>query len=89
LTDANYPNSSSGVWVGEYGQALRQIFTDKISPSQILFWPPGNTLYFIDATGNLYRAQAPDWAPALLASNITPASSDLSLAIVLNDNWVF
>jgi hypothetical protein len=89
LSDAFYPNSVSGVWVGEYGQALRQIFADSITPGQILFSPPGNALYFLDAGGNLYRADAPDWAPVLLAANLQPASSDLSLAWVLNDNLVF
>ena len=46
-----------------------------------------NTIVY--AAGNLYYAQAPDWAPVLLASNLQPASSDLSLAYVPNDNWVF
>jgi hypothetical protein len=89
LADALYPNSLSGVWIGEYGKELRQIFADKIAPNQILFLPPGNALLFLDAAGNLYRANAPDWEPILLAANLQPASSDLSLAFVPNDHWVF
>ncbi len=88
-SDASHFDSPSGVWIGEYGQALRQIFADKISPNQILFMPPGNSLLFLDADGNLYRANAPDWEPILLAAGLRPASSDLSLAFVPNDNWVF
>jgi hypothetical protein len=89
LADGSYPKSVSGVWVGEYGKELRQIFSDKIAPGQILFLPPGNSLLFLDADGNLYRAFAPDWEPILLAADLQPASSDLSLAFVPNDNWVF
>jgi hypothetical protein len=78
--DASHFNSPSGVWIGEYGQALRQIFTGNISPNQILFSPAGDALYFLDAAGNLYRAAAPDWAPVLLAANLQPAGSGLAMA---------
>jgi sugar lactone lactonase YvrE len=80
LSDAFYPNSPSGVWIGEYCRALKQIFADKISTNQILFSPDGNTLYFLDAGGNLYRAQAPDWKPVKLASDLQPMDSNLALA---------
>jgi WD40 repeat protein len=82
LADAFYPNSVSGVWVGEYGKELRQIFADKIAPGQILFSPTGDAIYFLDTIGNLYRAQAPDWVPAILTSDLLPAADNLSLAWV-------
>jgi hypothetical protein len=82
LSDASYPNSVSGVWVGEYGKELRQIFADKIAPGQILFSPAGDSIYFLDAVGNLYRAQAPDWVPTILTSDLLPADKNLSLTWV-------
>ncbi len=75
---------SEGVWAGKYGQAMSQIFSGQISPNQILFVPPDDTLYFLDAAGNLYSARESDWAPVLLARNLTPASSDLSMAYVID-----
>ncbi len=74
----------TGVWAGKYGQAMSQIFTGQISPNQILFTPPDDTLYFLDAAGNLYSARESDWAPALLARNLTPASSELAIGYVLD-----
>ena len=89
LSDSDYFDSPRGVWIGEYGQALRQVFTENISPNQILFMPPGNIVYFLDAAGNLYYALAPEWVPVLITANLQPASSELSMALVLNDKWVF
>jgi hypothetical protein len=74
----------TGVWAGKYGQAMSQIFTGRISPNQILFVPPDDTLYFLDAAGNLYAANESDWAPVPLARNLTPASSELAIAYVLD-----
>jgi hypothetical protein len=67
--------SASGIFAGEYGKEPARIFDGEVAPGQMLFSPTGNALYFLDAAGNLYRADAPDWAPALLASGLTPASS--------------
>ncbi len=86
------PTACSGRWSdsarrlgsGKYGQPMSQIFTGLISPNQMLFSPAGDSLYFLDAAGNLYRAGAPDWAPVLLASNLQPASPELSLAYVID-----
>jgi hypothetical protein len=89
LADAFTPNSLSGVWIGEYGKDFHQIFSDKITPGQIFFSPPGDALYFLDPGGNLYRAQAPDWTPALLAKNLPLAVSDVSMAWVIKGNEVF
>jgi hypothetical protein len=73
---------SEAVWVGEYGQSLRRIFSGPISPNQMLWAPPDDTLYFLDAAGSLYSARESDWEPVQLAEGLTPASSDLSLAWV-------
>jgi hypothetical protein len=81
-SDASHFNSPSGVWIGEYGQALRQIFSGSISPNQMFFTPLEDAIYFLDAAGNLYRADAPDWAPILLAENLQPAGSELAMAWV-------
>jgi hypothetical protein len=66
-------SNTDGIFVGEYGMDLRQIFDGAIAPGGMIFSPAGDALYFVTATGNLYRAQAPDWNPALLASGLTPA----------------
>jgi hypothetical protein len=81
-SDASHFNSPSGVWIGEYGQALRQIFTSSISPNQILFSTTGDALYFLDAAGNLYRAAAPEWGPVLMVANLQPAGAELAMAWV-------
>jgi len=75
---------STGVWAGKYGQPMSQIFSGQISPNQILFVPPDDTLYFLDAAGSLYAAQESDWAPMLLATNLQPADSELAMAYVLD-----
>ncbi|MBN2084543.1 MAG: PD40 domain-containing protein [Anaerolineales bacterium] len=75
---------SEGVWAGKYGQPMSRIFSGQISPSQMLFVPPDDTLYFLDAAGSLYAAQESDWAPNLLATNLQPAGSDLALGYVLD-----
>lgn len=77
-----YSDILPGVWVGEYGQELNHIFTENVMHAQMLFSPAGDALYFLDTIGNLYRAQAPDWIPALLAANLEPEVSNLSLAWV-------
>jgi hypothetical protein len=78
LSDASVPNSLSGVWIGEYGKELRQIFADKIAPGQILFSPAGDSIYFLDAVGNLYRALAPDWNPILIGADLQLTDSYFS-----------
>jgi WD40 repeat protein len=80
LADSFWNNSLSGIWIGEFGQPLRQVFTQSISPNQILFAPDGSTLYFLDSAGGLYRADAPDWAPVLLASDLQPVNAELAMA---------
>jgi hypothetical protein len=71
-----------GVWVGDYSKNPRQIFFESVSHAQMLFSPAGDAIYFLDTIGDLYRAQAPDWAPVLVASNLQPAADNLSLAWV-------
>jgi hypothetical protein len=73
-------DKTSGVFAGEYGKDPAQIFDGEIAPGQMIFSPGGNALYYLTTSGNLYRAQAPDWIPALLVSGWTPASYGLAMA---------
>ncbi|MGB7539319.1 MAG: hypothetical protein WBM17_12345 [Anaerolineales bacterium] len=75
---------SEGVWAGRYGQPMNRIFTGQISPNQILFVPPDDTLYFLDAAGSLYSARESDWAPVQLAANLRPAGPELAIGYVLD-----
>jgi hypothetical protein len=71
-----------GLWIGEYGRELRQVFPDEVAASNILWAPDGQSIYFLGSAGGLYRAQAPDWVPVLLAENLKPAGSGSPLAWV-------
>jgi hypothetical protein len=74
-------SNSDGIFIGEYGTELRQIFEGTIAYDHgVLFSPAGNSLYFVTAGGELYRALAPDWSPALLATGLTPAHGYTDLA---------
>jgi hypothetical protein len=70
-----YAYASQGIFIGEYGMEPAQIFEGEVVPSQMVFSPEGDAVYFISTSGNLYRAWAPDWTPALVASGIRPASN--------------
>ncbi len=77
---ANLGNTD-GIYAGEYGTALRQIYAGRIAfGNGMLFSPDGDSLYFITATGDLYRAQAPEWSPVLLASGLTPSYGSTDMA---------
>jgi hypothetical protein len=73
-------DGASGIFAGDYGREPALIFSGEVAPGQMLFSPAGDALYFLDASGNLYRAQAPEWKPVLLASGLTPASYEPALA---------
>jgi dipeptidyl aminopeptidase/acylaminoacyl peptidase len=72
--------AASGIYAGEYGKDPAWIFDGEAAYGQMLFSPAGDALFFLDAAGNLYRAQAPDWAPVRLAQGLAPASTELSMA---------
>jgi hypothetical protein len=74
-----FVDGTSGIFAGVYGTQPAQIFEGDVSPGQ-MFFAPDDALYFITVSGNLYRAQAPDWSPALLASGLTPASYEPAMA---------
>jgi hypothetical protein len=69
-----YALASQGIFIGEYGAEPARIFEGEVVPGQMIFSPEGDAVYFISTSGNLYRAWAPDWTPALVASGIRPAS---------------
>jgi hypothetical protein len=66
-------SDTDGIFGGEYGKGMRKIFEGTISGEPI-FSPRGDSLYFVTRNGDLYRAQAPDWSPVLLASGLKPSS---------------
>ncbi|MBN1440200.1 MAG: PD40 domain-containing protein [Anaerolineales bacterium] len=73
--------NTEGIFVGAYGTELRQIFEGRIAFGDgMLFSPAGDALYFVTAAGELFRAQAPNWAPAQLASGLTHAYGYSDLA---------
>jgi hypothetical protein len=63
------------IFAGEYGREPARIFEGQVAMNGMLFSPAGDALYFITGHGELFRLQAPDWSPALLASGI-PISDD-------------
>ncbi len=67
-----FSNTLTGLWIGEYGRELRQIYPDEVPPANLLWAPDGQSLYFLVSAGSLYRAQAPDWVPTVLAENLKP-----------------
>ncbi len=77
-----FSNTLTGIWIGEYGHALRQIYPDEVSNANFLWAPDGQSIYFLGSAGGLYRAQTPDWVPALIAENIKPAGENNPLAWV-------
>jgi hypothetical protein len=73
--------NNDGIYVSEYGTELRQIYAGRIAFGRaMLFSPDGDSLFFITPTGDLFRAQAPNWAPALLASGLTPDFGSTDMA---------
>jgi hypothetical protein len=66
------PFNMPGISIGEYGKETKLIFDGQAAWNGLLFSPAGDALYFLAESGDLYRAQAPDWAPALLATGLTP-----------------
>jgi hypothetical protein len=77
-----WASSADGLLVGNYAMDLMRVFDGEIISGQMIFSPKGDAIYFIDTAGNLYRADAPDWAPILLASNLQPAGAELAMAWV-------
>jgi hypothetical protein len=69
-------SDTDGIFAGEYGRGFRQIFEGSVSSGKLIFSPDGNSLYFVTKTGDLYRAQAPDWSSVLLASGVEPSPYD-------------
>jgi hypothetical protein len=64
---------TDGIFAGGYGTELRQIFDGEVAGNGMVFSPDGDSLYFIARGGELYWARAPEWAPILLATGLTPA----------------
>ncbi|MFN2297939.1 MAG: hypothetical protein ACK2UB_03755, partial [Anaerolineales bacterium] len=64
---------TDGIFAGGYGTELRQIFDGEVAGNGMIFSPDGDSLYFVAKGGGLYRARAPEWAPILLATGLTPA----------------
>jgi hypothetical protein len=75
-----YSFSVPGVFVGGYGTEPAKIFDGQAAWNGMLFSPAGDALYFITESDELYRAQAPEWTPVLLATGIKPASDEMSMA---------
>jgi hypothetical protein len=77
-----FSNTLTGLWIGEYGQELRQIYSNEVSNTGFLWAPDGQSIYFLGSAGGLYRAQAPDWVPAILAENLKASDQGSPLAWV-------
>jgi hypothetical protein len=72
-------DGADGIFAGEFGTVPARIFDGEVAFGQMLF-SPDEALYFLSASGDLYRAQAPDWTPVKLASGLIPGLTDLSIA---------
>ena len=70
----------AGIFAGEYGVDLQPIFDGEIASGGMIFSPDGNSLFFVTKAGELYRAQAPNWSPVLLASGLTSAFGSTDMA---------
>jgi len=63
-------SDTDGIFAGGYGQGMWKIFDGSVASGRLIFSPDGDSLYFVTASGDLYRAQAPNWAPVVLASGL-------------------
>jgi hypothetical protein len=79
-------SDTDGIFAGEYGKGMRKIFEGTIASGRLIFSPDGNSLYFVTKAGGLYRAQAPNWSPVLLASGLTSAYGWSDMAWMSEDN---
>jgi hypothetical protein len=82
MTEPLTADAQSGLWIGRFKQMTLSVLTGEVLPGQFVFSSDGGSLYFFDSAGNLYRAQAPEWTPALIAPSLSPVTEELSIAWV-------